>query len=156
MSARPPARQRTGLRWFTPLIDPNRSDGSSFKVDEIIRDAIKLKRIPELGWATKADDSAFTGAANRADVSGSKARNARNSGPAPTRTMTLAQARSFVSDLVAKWLDSLAVSQPLNLRTRGRPLTHHATGPGQGWKSEPASPNVRLVVPNHLKRRYVQ
>jgi len=49
-----------------------------YKVHEIIRDAIKPKKIPELGWATKADDSAFTRSANRADVSGSSARHARN------------------------------------------------------------------------------
>jgi hypothetical protein len=79
-----------------------------YKVHEIIHDAIKPKRIAELGWASKADDSAFTGSANRADVSGSGARHARNSGPPPTRTMTLAEGRSFVGDLVTKWLDSLA------------------------------------------------
>ena len=31
-----------------------------YKVHEIIRDGIKPKKLPELGWATKADDSAFT------------------------------------------------------------------------------------------------
>jgi hypothetical protein len=79
-----------------------------YKVHEIIRDAINRKKIPELGWASRADDSAFTASANRADVSGSDARHARNSGPTPTRTMTLAEARSFVSGLVAKWLESLS------------------------------------------------
>jgi hypothetical protein len=79
-----------------------------YKVHEIIHDAIKPKKIAKLGWATKADDSAFTGSANRADVSGAGARHARNSGPPPTRTMTLAEGRSFVSHLVTKWLDSLA------------------------------------------------
>ena len=79
-----------------------------YKVHEIIRDAIKPKKITELGWADAADDSAFRASANRADVSGSDARHARNSGPTPTRTMTLAEARSFVSGLVAKWLESLS------------------------------------------------
>jgi hypothetical protein len=31
-----------------------------YKVHEIIRDAIQPKKIHELGWAAKADDSAFT------------------------------------------------------------------------------------------------
>jgi hypothetical protein len=83
-----------------------------YKIHEIIRDAIRPKKIPELGWATKADDSAFTGSANRADVSGSGARHARNSGPTPTRTMTPAEGRSFVSNLAMKWLDSLASPCP--------------------------------------------
>ncbi len=78
-----------------------------YKVHEVIRDAIQPKKIYELGWATKADDSAFTGSANRADVSGDEARHARNSGPPPTRTMSLAEGRSYISDLVTKWLDLL-------------------------------------------------
>jgi hypothetical protein len=79
-----------------------------YKVHEIVRDAIKPDRIPDRGWATRADDSAFTSSANRADVSGAGARHARNPGTPPTRTMSLAEGRSFVSDLVAKWLGSLA------------------------------------------------
>jgi hypothetical protein len=82
--------------------------GELYKVHEIIRDAIKRKKIAELGWASNADDSAFTASANRADVSGSGARHARNSGSTPTRTMTLAEGRSYISDLVTKLLDSLA------------------------------------------------
>jgi hypothetical protein len=78
-----------------------------YKVHEIIRDAIQPEKIYELGWAAKADDSAFTGSANRADVSGNDARHARNSGPPPTRTMSLAEGRSYVSDLVTKWLEFL-------------------------------------------------
>jgi hypothetical protein len=78
-----------------------------YKVHEVIRDAIQPKKTYELGWATKADDSAFTGSANRADVSGDEARHARNSGPPPTRTMSLAEGRSYISDLVMKWLDLL-------------------------------------------------
>jgi hypothetical protein len=42
------------------------------------------------------------------DVSGTEARHARNSGKPPTRTMSLAEGRSFVSDLVTKWLGTLA------------------------------------------------
>jgi hypothetical protein len=78
-----------------------------YKVHEIIRDGIKPKKLPELGWATKADDSAFTASANRADVSGTDARHARNSGETPTHTELLAEGRPFVSKLVIKWLDSL-------------------------------------------------
>jgi hypothetical protein len=78
-----------------------------YKVHEVIRDAIRPKKIYELGWATQSDDSALTGSANRADVSADEARHARNSGPPPTRTMSLAEGRSYVSDLVRKWLDLL-------------------------------------------------
>lgn len=79
-----------------------------YNVHEVIRDSIKPKKIYELGWATKADDSAFTGSANRADVSGNEARHARNPGQPPTHTMSLAEGRSYIGDLVTKWLDSLA------------------------------------------------
>lgn len=79
-----------------------------FKVHEIIVDSIKPKKIHKLGWATKSDDSAFTGSANRPDVSGRAARHARLPGLPPKRTMTLAEGRSYVSGLVTKWLDSLA------------------------------------------------
>ncbi|MGO9651467.1 hypothetical protein [Mycobacterium sp.] len=79
-----------------------------YKVHEIIRDAITPDKITDRGWATRADDSAFTGSANRADVSGAEARHARSPGAPPTRTMSLAEGRSFTSDLVTKWLESLA------------------------------------------------
>jgi hypothetical protein len=83
-----------------------------YKVHEIIRDAIAPKKIPEIGWATRAEDSAFTASANRADVSGSDARHARNSGAPPTRTMSLGEGRLFVSDLITKWLGSLTGPNP--------------------------------------------
>ena len=79
-----------------------------YKVHEIIRDAIKPDKITDLGWTTNTDDSAFTASANRADVSGAEARHARNSGAPPTRTMSIAEGRSFVGDLVTQWLGSLA------------------------------------------------
>jgi hypothetical protein len=79
-----------------------------YKVHELIRGAIQPKKTYELGWATKADDSAFTGSANRADVSGDDARHARNSGLPPARTMSLAEGRSYISDLVTKWLGPLS------------------------------------------------
>lgn len=78
-----------------------------YKVHEIIRDTIQSKKIHELGWADKGDDSAFTASANRADVSGDHARHARNSGLPPTRTMSIVEGRSYISDLVTKWLGSL-------------------------------------------------
>ena len=79
-----------------------------FKVHEIIVNSTKPKKIHKLGWATKSDDSAFTGSANRPDVSGRAARHARLPGLPPKRTMTLAEGRSYVSDLATIWLDSLA------------------------------------------------
>jgi len=77
-----------------------------YKVHEIIRDTIKPQKIPTLGWATADDDSAFTASANLPSVSGEQARHARKDGT-PRHTMTLDQARVFISDLVTAWLDSL-------------------------------------------------
>lgn len=77
-----------------------------YKIHEIIRDSIKPQKIPDLGWADKATDSAFTVSANSPGVSGPSARHARMPG-APRRTMTVRDGRAYISDLVAKWLDSL-------------------------------------------------
>jgi hypothetical protein len=51
-----------------------------YEVHEVIREAIQPKKVYQLGWTTDAEDSAFTGSANRADVSGDEAHHARNSG----------------------------------------------------------------------------
>jgi hypothetical protein len=77
-----------------------------YKVHEIIRDSIKPKKIHDLGWGEKATDSAFTGSANLPGVSGSDARHARMDGT-PKQTMTVAQGRAYISDLMTKWLDFL-------------------------------------------------
>jgi hypothetical protein len=79
-----------------------------YKVHEIIRDAIKLNKIYKLKWVTKSDDRAFTGSADRPDVSGREARHARMPGLPPRRTMSIAEGRSFISNLVTKWLDWLS------------------------------------------------
>jgi hypothetical protein len=81
-----------------------------YKIHEIIRHAIPLSDMIARGWTSKAADSAFTASANRADVSGAYARHARNRGGVPANTMSIAQARSYISDLVAKWLGNLAGS----------------------------------------------
>ncbi|MFN3005683.1 hypothetical protein [Mycolicibacterium wolinskyi] len=78
-----------------------------YKVHEIIRESIKPGKVPDLGWADKTADSAFTGSANLPVVSGSDARHARMEG-APKHTMTIEQGRAYISDLVTKWLDHLA------------------------------------------------
>lgn len=78
-----------------------------YKIHEIIRDSIRPQKIYELGWADRATDSAFTASANLPGVSGSSARHARMAGT-PDRTMTIREARGYISDLVTKWLDSLA------------------------------------------------
>ena len=79
-----------------------------YKVFEIIRDSIRPDTIVGLGWATETEKSAFTASANRPDVSGTDARHARISGAPPTHQMSLAEGRSFISNLVTKWLGSLA------------------------------------------------
>jgi hypothetical protein len=79
-----------------------------YKVHEIIRHSIMPRKICKIGWATKTKDSAFTVSADRADVSGPDARHARNRTARPRHTMSLAEGRSYMSDLVTKWLASLA------------------------------------------------
>jgi hypothetical protein len=79
-----------------------------YKVHEIVRHSIMPKKIYKLGWATKSDDRAFTGSADRPDVSGRDARHARMPGLPPRRTMSLAEGRSYISDLVTKWVGHLA------------------------------------------------
>ncbi len=53
-----------------------------FKVHEIIVDSIQPKKIHNLGWATKSDDSALTGSANRPDVERSCSSTRTSTGPA--------------------------------------------------------------------------
>jgi hypothetical protein len=76
-----------------------------YKIHEIIRDAIRPDKIVGRGWTDTGSDSAFTASANLPGVSGSEARHARMQGT-PKRTMSLAEGRSFVGELVTKWLDS--------------------------------------------------
>ena len=53
---------RMSPKCWTSWEAPNRLDFvEPFKVHEIIVDSIKPKKIHKLGWATKSDDSAFTG-----------------------------------------------------------------------------------------------
>jgi hypothetical protein len=78
-----------------------------FKVHEKIQDSIQGS-IPKMGWASQADEDAFGASANRRDVSGRDARHARREKrPPPKRTMTVAQGREYIGDIVAKWLDYL-------------------------------------------------
>jgi hypothetical protein len=77
-----------------------------YKVFEIVRDDVKVKSLIELGWASATEISAFTGSANRPDVSGAGARHARMGGPLPRRQMSEDVARDFISRLVTSWIDS--------------------------------------------------
>jgi hypothetical protein len=80
-----------------------------FKVHERIQESINGS-IPKRGWASKADDAAFSASANRRDVSGKEARHARTEkGPPPKRTMTIEDGRQYISTIVAKWLDYLSL-----------------------------------------------
>ncbi|MGW2783406.1 hypothetical protein ACWC3X_19470 [Streptomyces populi] len=79
-----------------------------YKVYEIVRhDVGNDKALKAKAWVPESDISAFTGSANRPDVSGSEARHARVSGASPKRTMTLAEGEAFVRKLVVGWWDSL-------------------------------------------------
>lgn len=79
-----------------------------YKVHEIVRHAVRPSSITDYGWTDKPTDSAFRASANRPDVSGDDARHARQSGQRPVRTMSLAEGRSFIGDLVVQWLNHLA------------------------------------------------
>ncbi|WP_421843660.1 hypothetical protein [Mycobacterium sp.] len=78
-----------------------------YKIREIVSHAIRPQDIVSRRWANRETDSAFRASANRPDVSGSAARHARTRGASPKQTMTIEQGRSYISNLVIKWLDSL-------------------------------------------------
>ena len=78
-----------------------------YKIHEIVCEGVRPNTIVGFGWTTKGEDSAFRVSANRADVSGTEARHARNPGETPTRTMSIDQGRFYISSLVEKWLDHL-------------------------------------------------
>jgi hypothetical protein len=59
------------------------------------------------GWVKRGDLDAFKASANHQGASGDAARHARQSGPPPTRTMTIEDARRLIRVLVSRWLDSL-------------------------------------------------
>lgn len=76
-----------------------------YKVYELVRRAVRPDTLVSRGWTTSAEESAFTASANRPDVSGETARHAVPQGAtAPRHTMTIDQARSYISDLVTNWL----------------------------------------------------
>lgn len=82
-----------------------------YKVYEIVRHHVGgEKSLLTYPWVSKAEISAFTGSANRPDVSGDSARHARTSGRAPARTMTLTEGQEFIRNIVIAWLDSLVLS----------------------------------------------
>ena len=78
------------------------------KVFEIIREAIKNDTIVTLNWTTQADLDSFKESAAHPAVSGTDAVHARRREQPQHRKMSLAEGRSFVSDLVTKWLGKLA------------------------------------------------
>jgi len=81
--------------------------GDLFKIHEKIQESIS-GAIPNMGWASGADDDAFGASANRRDISGRDARHSRTEKrPPPKRTMTIHQGRQYIRDIVAKWLDHL-------------------------------------------------
>lgn len=77
-----------------------------YKVFEIVRADIKPQSLVDLGWASADEISAFTGSANRPDVSGTRARHARMGGAPPHRQMSEEGARELISRLVTTWIDS--------------------------------------------------
>ncbi|MFF4362966.1 hypothetical protein ACFY1U_35225 [Streptomyces sp. NPDC001351] len=82
-----------------------------YKVYEIVRHNVgNDKALRAKGWVPDSDISAFTGSANRPDVSGSEARHARLPGASPKRTMKLTEGEAFIRTLVVAWWDSLSPS----------------------------------------------
>jgi hypothetical protein len=82
------------------------------KVYEIVRDDVKPRSISDLGWASEGEIKAFTGSANRPDVSGAHARHARLPGGPPRRQMSQDEAEAFIGRLVTSWIDSKRTPQP--------------------------------------------
>jgi hypothetical protein len=78
-----------------------------YKVYEVVRDSVKPTPLDRSGLATRDEISAFTGSANRPDVSGPDARHARMGGGPPQRQMSLGEARDFISRLAKAWMDTL-------------------------------------------------
>lgn len=76
-----------------------------YKIYEVIRDDVGGESGLQ-GWATRNEISAFTGSANRPDVSGDDARHARASGPPPRRAISHSQGREFVAKLLHNWMDA--------------------------------------------------
>jgi hypothetical protein len=79
-----------------------------YKAYEVIRGSYgnERKLLAAAPWTTKTEVSAFTGSANRPDVSGEGARHARFPGAAPKHTMTLEQGQQFILRLLRHWMDS--------------------------------------------------
>jgi hypothetical protein len=92
---------------LTILATPDGGWVELYKVYEIIRDAMKPVALDKSGLATKDEIRAFTGSADRPDVSGIGARHARMGGGPPKRTMTELQAREFIGRLLRAWMDTL-------------------------------------------------
>ena len=79
-----------------------------YKVYEIVRENIRPRDLVGESLLTSAERTAFTGSANRPDVSGPLARHARMGGKPPTRTMALVDARQLITRMVADWLDAIS------------------------------------------------
>jgi hypothetical protein len=88
--------------------DPAPDWSELYKVHEILLDSVP--GFYQRGWVTRDQISAFTGSANRSEVSGDLARHARLKGDPPKRTMTLVEARQLIGSVVIAWLDWLRSS----------------------------------------------
>jgi hypothetical protein len=79
-----------------------------YKVHEIICRSMENTTPVALGWTTGKKESAFTNSANNPTISGGEARHARPpKGDQSNRKMTKDEGRSYIRDLVTRWLDSL-------------------------------------------------
>lgn len=83
-----------------------------WKVYEIVRESVRPETITSLGWATRAEVSAFGASANRSEVSGAAARHARLPGKPPLNTYTIDEGRHFISRLVTSWIDGAREVRP--------------------------------------------
>jgi hypothetical protein len=81
-----------------------------WKVFEIVREAVKPDTIVTLSWTTAADLDSFKESANHPAVSGEEARHARRPEQPRHRQMEIAEGRSYIGNLVTKWLESLATA----------------------------------------------
>jgi hypothetical protein len=72
-----------------------------------LREAVKPDTIITLGWTNAADLESFKESANHPDVSGDEARHARRPNRPQHRQMPITEGRSYISDLLARWLERL-------------------------------------------------
>jgi hypothetical protein len=81
---------------------------SLYKAWEVVGDAAGgAHSIVSNGWATRVDQSRFTGTAQSREELGDEARHASEKYKSPTNPMFLSEARAFVRSVIEAWISAL-------------------------------------------------